>query len=138
MIHCPSPVRRRRLSGRAGHDLRPVPQSQARVRDRRQQLTHRGQRSIASKPSGPTSCSYTCHSTPPGSTRSGSSVIQRKALSPHDFPSLQAIVHRLDAFEHHYNQIAQPFDWNFTREDLIELMHRLETETEAAPAAIAA
>jgi DDE superfamily endonuclease len=38
------------------------------------------------------------------------SVIQRKVLTPNDFPSLQAIVDRLDAFEHHYNRIAKPFD----------------------------
>jgi transposase len=32
------------------------------------------------------------------------SVIQRKVLTPNDFASLQAVVDRLDAFEHHYNR----------------------------------
>ena len=53
------------------------------------------------------------------------SVIQRKVLTPNDFRSLQAVVDRLDAFEHHYNQIAQPFEWNFTRDDLTELIARV-------------
>lgn len=53
------------------------------------------------------------------------SVIQRKVLTPNDFPSLQAIVDRLDAFEHHYNQIATPFDWTFTRDDLERLIDRV-------------
>ena len=53
------------------------------------------------------------------------SIIQRKVLTPNDFASLQAIVKRLDAFEHHYNQIAQPFEWTFTRRDLAELIARV-------------
>jgi hypothetical protein len=53
------------------------------------------------------------------------SVAQRKVLTPNDFPSLQTIVDRLDAFEHHYNQIATPFDWTFTRDDLEELIARV-------------
>jgi hypothetical protein len=53
------------------------------------------------------------------------SIIQRKVLTPNDFQNLQAVVERMDAFERHYNQIAKPFDWNFTRRDLAELMVRL-------------
>ena len=53
------------------------------------------------------------------------SVIQRKVLTPNDYPSLQAIVDRLDNFEHHYNQIATPFDWTFTRDDLEHLIARV-------------
>ena len=53
------------------------------------------------------------------------SVIQRKALTPNDFTSLQAIVDRLDAFEHHYNTIATPFDWTFTRDNLAQLIARV-------------
>ena len=34
-----------------------------------------------------------------------------------DFDSLQVVVDGLDAFERHYNQIARPFDWRFTRAD---------------------
>jgi hypothetical protein len=53
------------------------------------------------------------------------SVIQRKVLTPDDFASLQAVVDRLDAFEHHYNQIARPFQWNLTRRDLADLIARV-------------
>jgi hypothetical protein len=53
------------------------------------------------------------------------SVIQRKVLTPNDFASLQAVVSRLDAFEHHYNQIAKPLEWTFTRRDLAHLIARV-------------
>ena len=53
------------------------------------------------------------------------SVIQRKVLTPNDFASLQAVVDRLDAFERHYNQIATPFEWTFTRRDLEHLIARV-------------
>jgi hypothetical protein len=53
------------------------------------------------------------------------SVIQRKVLTPNDFPNLQAIVNRLDAFEHHYNQIAMPLNWTFTRHHLDALIARV-------------
>lgn len=53
------------------------------------------------------------------------SVIQRKVLTPNDFTSLQRVVDRLDAFEHHYNQIAQPIQWTFTRTDLQQLIARV-------------
>ena len=48
-----------------------------------------------------------------------------KVLTPNDFPNLQAIVDRLDNFEHYYNQIATPFDWTFTRDDLERLIARV-------------
>ena len=53
------------------------------------------------------------------------SIIQRKVLTPNDFASLQAVVDRLNAFERHYNQIAEPFEWNFNRRDLAELITRV-------------
>jgi hypothetical protein len=53
------------------------------------------------------------------------SVIQRKLLTPNDFTSLQDVVDRLDTFEHHYNQIATPFEWNFTRRNLAALIARV-------------
>jgi hypothetical protein len=53
------------------------------------------------------------------------SVIQRKVLTPNDFPSLQAVVKRLDAFEHHHNEVAKPFEWTFTRRDLADLIARV-------------
>lgn len=59
------------------------------------------------------------------------SIIQRKALTPNDFPSLAAVQQRLLAFERHYESIATPFEWRFTRRDLARLLHRLEPEPSA-------
>ena len=53
------------------------------------------------------------------------SIVQRKVLTPNDFASLQTVVDRLDAFERHYNEIAKPFEWNFTRRDLADLIERV-------------
>ena len=33
----------------------------------------------------------------------------------------------LNEFECHYTQMAQPFEWDFTRKDLAELLERLNT-----------
>jgi hypothetical protein len=46
------------------------------------------------------------------------SIVQRKALTPNDFDSLDALAKRLLGFGDHYRQIARPFEWNFTRDDL--------------------
>ena len=46
------------------------------------------------------------------------SIVQRKALTPNDFDSLDALSERLLGFGDHYRQIARPFEWTFTRNDL--------------------
>lgn len=33
---------------------------------------------------------------------------------------------RLSVFERYYNQIAKPFDWTFTRENLADLLTRID------------
>ncbi len=53
------------------------------------------------------------------------SILQRKALTPNDFADLDALAVRIMAFQAHYRQIAQPFDWTFTRADLDALLTRL-------------
>jgi hypothetical protein len=53
------------------------------------------------------------------------SIVQRKALTPNDFEDLDALTARLLAFEAHYRQIAQPFDWSFTRADLDRVLERI-------------
>jgi transposase len=64
------------------------------------------------------------------------SVIQRKALTPNDFASLDQIRDRLAAFEARYNAIARPFTWTFTRTDLRDLLHRIDNHDNThAPAA---
>jgi transposase len=66
------------------------------------------------------------------------SVVQRKALTPNDFTSLDQIRDRLAAFETRYNAIARPFNWKFTRTDLADLLHRIDAHDNAQPHALAA
>jgi transposase len=66
------------------------------------------------------------------------SVVQRKALTPNDFTSLDQIRERLGAFEVRYNTIATPFSWNFTRTDLHDLLNRLDAHQKIKPHALAA
>jgi DDE superfamily endonuclease len=68
------------------------------------------------------------------------SIIQRKLLDPDDFESTAELARALNAFEHHYNQIAEPFAWDFTRQDLAELLARLDepAREQRAPLALAA
>ncbi|MBD0282303.1 MAG: hypothetical protein ICV69_08945 [Thermoleophilaceae bacterium] len=67
------------------------------------------------------------------------SIIQRKVLDPNDFESTAEIARTLNEFERHYNQIAKPFDWNFTRQDLAEVLARLDNEpAQRAPPTLAA
>ena len=52
------------------------------------------------------------------------SIVQRKALTPNDLATLDALAERLLGFGEHYRQIARPFEWTFTREDLNNLITR--------------
>ena len=54
------------------------------------------------------------------------SIVQRKALTPNDFDSLDALAQRLLGFADHYRQIARPFEWTFTRADLDRLLARID------------
>ena len=65
------------------------------------------------------------------------SVVQRKVLTPNDFPSLQILEQRLLSFQSHYETIAKPFEWRFTRHDLNNLLQKLHAGAKA-PAAQAA
>src|SRR6266545_1724419 len=55
------------------------------------------------------------------------SVVQRKVLTPNDFPSLDAVANRLLEFQSYDEQIARPFEWKFTRVELRELVAKIET-----------
>ena len=66
------------------------------------------------------------------------SIVQRKALTPNDFTSLDQIRHRLAAFEARYNAIARPFGWKFTRTDLDDLLHRIDAHDNTQPHTLAA
>ena len=41
-----------------------------------------------------------------------------RPVEPNDFDNLADLARTLNAFERHWNEIAEPFDWNFTRDDL--------------------
>jgi hypothetical protein len=53
------------------------------------------------------------------------SIVQRKLLEPNDFDNLAELARTLNAFQQHWNQIAEPFNWRFTRDDLAALITRL-------------
>jgi hypothetical protein len=52
------------------------------------------------------------------------SILQRKALTPDEFSTRAAAAQRILGFQRHYQQIAQPFEWRFTRRDLARLLNR--------------
>ena len=54
------------------------------------------------------------------------SVVQRKVLTPSDFTSLAEVAQRLYEFESYYEEIAHPFEWKFTRQDLKQLLAKLD------------
>jgi hypothetical protein len=53
------------------------------------------------------------------------SIIQRKVLQPNNYENLGVLARTLNEFEHHWNEVAEPFEWNFTRDDLTNLIARL-------------
>jgi hypothetical protein len=54
------------------------------------------------------------------------SIVQRKALTPNDFSSLEEVNDRLLRFQDYYETIATPFEWKFTRNDLAELEKKID------------
>ena len=70
------------------------------------------------------------------------SIIQRKLLQPNDFADLASLERAILDFENYYAEIAQPFEWRFTRADLNRLLARIEIEhtmpLRPAPLALAA
>jgi hypothetical protein len=63
------------------------------------------------------------------------SILQRKALTPNDFPSLAAVEERLAGFERYYEEIAKPFEWKFTRQDLADLIAKMNDHQQTRMAA---
>jgi transposase len=60
------------------------------------------------------------------------SIVQRKVLTPNDFCSLAAAAHRILQFQERYQQITQPFEWKFTKQDLARLLSELSATPFAA------
>jgi hypothetical protein len=63
------------------------------------------------------------------------SVVQRKVLTPNDFASLAALEDRLLRFQEHYESVARPFEWKFTRADLAKLLAKLPVARLTLPTA---
>ena len=63
------------------------------------------------------------------------SIIQRKVLTPNDFPNLNAIRLRLALYEELTNRQPKPFAWKFTRQDLTDWLKRASPHFLAASAA---
>lgn len=61
------------------------------------------------------------------------SVLQRKALVPDDFEDLDEAAAAVLAFEKHYNAVARPFDWRFTRASLNQLLARVQKHDRHTP-----
>jgi transposase len=60
------------------------------------------------------------------------SVIQKKVLTPGDFPGLGTLSYVLLAFVNRYNRTARPFNWKFTADDLTALLRRISQREQTA------
>ena len=63
------------------------------------------------------------------------SIVQRKVLTPNDFMSLHALRTRLIRFQAHYEGVARPFQWKFTRRELAALLLKLKSDPHMPPEA---
>jgi hypothetical protein len=66
------------------------------------------------------------------------SIIQRKLLDPNDFSDTVTLAKTLNDFEHHYNEIAQPFGGTSPEPKLAALLDRLDERDQTSPIALAA
>jgi hypothetical protein len=57
------------------------------------------------------------------------SIIQRKVLTPNDFPDLDTLAERLLDFQYYWESAAKPFEWKFSRQDLNELLAKLNAHS---------
>jgi transposase len=62
------------------------------------------------------------------------SIIQKKVLTPGDFPGLGTLSYALLAFVNRYNRTARPFNWKFTADDLTALLRRISQHEQSATA----
>ena len=55
------------------------------------------------------------------------SILQRKALTPNDFDDLQQLEKTILDFQYIYEKAAKPFEWKFSREDLRNVLAKLNS-----------
>lgn len=65
------------------------------------------------------------------------SIVQRKVLTPNEYADLIVLEHTLLDFQRHYERIASPFEWKFTRADLTRLLAKLATYKPSPDKAVA-
>jgi DDE superfamily endonuclease len=63
------------------------------------------------------------------------SILQRKALTPRHFASLDHLANRITSFQADWQRHATPIDWRYTRRDLDQLLDRLNQPDHLARAA---
>ena len=66
------------------------------------------------------------------------SIVQRKVLTPNDFPDLVAVEQRLAAFEQRYQATAAPFNWRYTTTDVRRQLSLLDDHETAVADRLAA
>jgi len=59
------------------------------------------------------------------------SILQRKALTPNYFSSLNDLASTIMEFQRRYEHAAKPFEWKFTKENLQKMMSKLKIESSA-------
>ena len=65
------------------------------------------------------------------------SIVQRKVLTPNEYPDLRTLEQTLLDFQSYYETIATPFEWKFTRTDLRQLLAKLSTYNPTPEKAVA-
>lgn len=58
------------------------------------------------------------------------SIVQRKVLTPNEWPDLQTLEKMLLDFQVYYETMAKPFQWKYTRADLNELLAKIARHEE--------
>jgi len=57
------------------------------------------------------------------------SIVQRKVLTPNDFPGLEALETAILTFQDLYNEIAKPIKWRYSKEDLKKTLSKIQDRT---------
>lgn len=56
------------------------------------------------------------------------SILQRKVLTPNDFPNLESLETAILQFQDLYSAIGKPFTWKYTKDDLKETLSRIQAQ----------